>query len=585
MRNLKIADNLELPAEDALESVVGIIGKRGRGKSGLVKVFMEELVKVNLPFVAFDPVGIMWGIRSSIDGKSPGLPVLVVGGSHGDVRLDRRAGAAVCRAVVQANISCIIDFSEESKAVYREFVKDFSHTLFAINDTSRMVIIEETPELVPQRLRPDMAGTFEAVERLVSRGRNKGIGVTLVSQRTATINKDVLTQVDALFVFGSPSPQDRAALVDWVKAMDQEGRLKEFENGIAALKKQEAWFWSPEAFGGAFKEVRIRNFRTFHPDKTHLRRTGQLQLKPVTTDISSIVSKLGTQLDKLSKEKVDIASIPKLHGKIHNLERQLELAKDAKLSPIEIKRAIDAAKAPLAQENAALKAEVRKYRLYFKKTAQAFKKTAQAIDILTHNNPCITPGDGVETPIRDSGITREIIVKKAKEVIRQTEGGPSDDEKPIRAGEMRILKHLASRSPLTLTKNQLGTLSGFTPSGGTFNTYFGDLKRRGLITIDHAKNISVTELGMDIAGEVPPAPSTPEETLAMWKSNLRAGEAKILQEIVDVYPASISKDELGMRVEMTYTGGTFNTYVGILKRNSLIVVEDGRLKASEMLCE
>lgn len=577
--NLKIAKNLSLPAEDLLESVIGVIGKRGRGKTGKVKVMMEELVRVNLPFIALDPVGVMWGIRSSIDGKGPGLPVLIVGGSHGDVRLDRRAGAEIAKAVVQSNISCIIDFSEESKTAYREFVKDFAHTLFSINDTPRMVIIEEAPELVPQRMRPDMTGVFEAVERLVSRGRNKGIGVTLVSQRAATINKDVLTQIDALFVFGLTSPQDRKALAEWVQAKDDEGHLKEFEMGIASLQKQEAWFWSPEAFGGAFKKVKIRDFNTFHPDKTHLRRTGQLQLKPVTTDISKIVSKLGDQMDKLTKEKIDVASIPKLQSKIKVLERKLEHAKEQKLSPIEIKKAIEEAKAPLLQEIAALKAEAKKYNSYF-------KKTAQAIDTIIHNNPFIK---GSEKPqmtkanpyhVRTSGnITT--IESNSKAIERD----PSDNEKPLRAGEMRILKHLASRSPLTLTKNQLGTLSGFTPSGGTFSAYYGNLKRRKLITIDHAKNISVTEHGMDVAGEIPPAPSTPEETLAMWKSNLRAGEARILQEIVDAYPESISKDELGARVEMTYTGGTFNAYIGILKRNSLIFTEDGRLKASEMLCE
>src|SRR3989304_4979431 len=122
---LDISTNLKLPAEDALESAIGVIGKRGRGKSGLVKVLMEELVHVGLPFVAFDPVGVMWGLRSSLDGSGPGLPVLVVGGSPGDLRLERRAGAEIARAVVQANISCIVDFSEESKAVYREFVRGF----------------------------------------------------------------------------------------------------------------------------------------------------------------------------------------------------------------------------------------------------------------------------------------------------------------------------------------------------------------------------------------------------------------------------------------------------------------------------
>jgi hypothetical protein len=301
MKSIHLAEGLELPAEDLLESAIGIIGKRGRGKSGAVKVLMEQLVDVGLPFVAFDPVGIMWGIRSSFDGSGPGLPVLVIGGEHGDVPLDRKAGATVAQRIVKENVSAVIDFSDEPKAAYREFIRDFAHELFRRNDTPRLVILEEAPELVPQRVMGDRADTFEAVERLVSRGRNKGLGVVLVSQRAATINKDVLTQVDALLVMGLAAPQDRKALGDWIKAWDQENRAEEFDKGLAALKRQEGWFWSPEAFGGIFLRTRVREFRTFHPDKTHLRRMGWLKVRPVTADVAGVVARF--KGEKLAREE------------------------------------------------------------------------------------------------------------------------------------------------------------------------------------------------------------------------------------------------------------------------------------------
>lgn len=573
---LRIADNLHLPAEDLLESAIGVIGKRGRGKTGMVKVFMEELVASNLPFIALDPVGVMWGIRSSIDGKGPGLPVLIVGGSHGDVRLDRRAGAQIARAVVQANISCIIDFSEESKAAYREFVKDFAHTLFSINDTPRMVIIEEAPELVPQRMRPDMTGVFEAVERLVSRGRNKGIGVTLVSQRAATINKDVLTQIDALFVFGLTSPQDRKALVEWVQAKDDEGHLREFESGIAGLQKQEAWFWSPEAFAGQFTKVRIRDFKTFHPDKTHLRRTGLLTSKPVTTDISDTIKKLGGELDRLAKEKVSTASIPKLESKIKQLEHELEKAKahpqTATLSE-GARKAFTQAQDALKQENAALRAGL-------KKASSISRRVQKAIEILSG---VANPGPvDIPTPPQVTRQAQPMVYTPAP-TRRISEQPTSSDDAPMRSGERRVLETIATRYPLTLTRTQLGTLSGFTPSGGTFNTYFGDLKRRGFVTEDSSKNVVVTQEGMDYVGEVPKSPRTHEEIMAMWRRNLRAGEMRILEVLVDAYPECLSREELANSSEFTFTGGTFITYLGILKRNALITISGQEIRATEVL--
>jgi len=306
-RVLHLAPGLSVPADQFIESATALIGKRGSGKSGGVKVIEEELFRVGLPFITLDPVGVHWGIRSSFDGKSPGLPVLVIGGSHGDVRLDRRAGAETAKAILEANISCVIDFSEEPKSSYREFVRDFAREIYAKNQSPRVVIVEEAPELIPQKVQSDRAETFEAVERLASRGRNKGLGIVLVSQRAATINKDVLTQIDNLFVGRLVSPQDRKALSEWVEAWDVKDRLGEFADRLASLPTRTMYLWSPEALK-EFKPVRFRDFRTLHGDRTHLNRLGLLEAKPVTTDVTSVVEKLGKQLAVLSKEKADAAS-------------------------------------------------------------------------------------------------------------------------------------------------------------------------------------------------------------------------------------------------------------------------------------
>jgi hypothetical protein len=348
MKAIHLSDDLALPAEDLLESAIGIIAKRGRGKSGAIKVLMEELTRVGLPFVAFDPVGILWGIRSSFDGKGPGLPVLVIGGEHGDIQLDRKAGAKVAQRIIAENVSCVIDFSEEPKAAYREFVRDFAHELFRRNDTPRLVILEEAPELVPQRVMVDRSETYEAVERLVSRGRNKGVGVVLVSQRAATINKDVLTQVDALLVMGLTSPQDRKALGDWIDAWDVKKQAEKFDKGLAGLRVQEAWFWSPEAFGGIFKRVRIRNFTTFHPDKTHLRRMGWLKVRPVTADVAGVVA--GFKGEKPKKEEdVDEKEREQYEDRIKGLETKthdaLERARAADARVDELARMLKEANA------------------------------------------------------------------------------------------------------------------------------------------------------------------------------------------------------------------------------------------------
>jgi len=590
---------LALPAEETVEAAIGIIGKRGRGKSGAVKVLMEELVKAKLPFVMFDPVGIAWGLRSSLDGSAPsGAHVLVVGGAHGDVRLERRAGAEVARAIVQANISAIIDFSEEPKSVYREFVCDFSHEIFKVNDTSRLIIIEEAPELVPQRLRPEMTQVFEAVERLVSRGRNRGLGVVLVSQRAATINKDVLTQVDALMVFGLTSPQDRKALREWVEAKADEGHLHQFEEGLASLNRQEAWFWAPEAFGGIFRKVRIRPFATLHPDKTHLRRAGLLKVKPVTTDVTTIVAALGTAVAKISKEKTAVVDAKRLQAQVAKLDAENARLRARPAAPTPSQAGMRRVEIPVVKDGQIQRVEraidrLEKLRVAFYNDLRIVlptvegetKRLAESLDKARGRPPTLsTPRTHLGPMVpRPPLPTRPAPAPEARASVA-LESGTHDSAPSLRSGERRMLQTLAQRHQLKMTRAQLGTLAGFTPSGGTFSTYFGTLKRHGLLEENGNGTVRISQAGLDFLGEdVPPAPATTAELQAMWKNMVRAGEAKMLDQLVAVYPDGLTRQDLGERTGFTATGGTFSTYLGTLRRNGLVEADGELLKASETL--
>src|SRR5262249_52620409 len=63
---------------------------------------------------------------------------------------------------------------------------------------------------------------------------------------------------------------------------------------------------------------------------------------------------------------------------------------------------------------------------------------------------------------------------------------PSDSNvdqltRPLRPGEMKILMTMVQRYPMKLTRIQIATMAGFTAAGGTYGSYFGYLKKRGLI--------------------------------------------------------------------------------------------------------
>ena len=257
--------SIQIPINSATKTFA-ILAKRGAGKSYTGAVMAEEFAKNNIPFVVFDPIDVWWGLRLNKNGKDKGLPIVVFGLDHADIKLDRDMGRKIAQAVVKKNVSCVISTFGMPKVAQRHLIAEFAEELLNINNTPRHVFIEEAHEFVPQRVFGGLGKTFNNVSNLVVMGRNRGIGVTLINQRAATINKDVLTQLDTLLAFRNVSPQDRKALKEWVEYHAAEGDFEKFMDSLPSLPTGEGWIWSPE-FLRVFQKIKIRQRETFHPDR------------------------------------------------------------------------------------------------------------------------------------------------------------------------------------------------------------------------------------------------------------------------------------------------------------------------------
>jgi hypothetical protein len=105
---LHVSRELELPIGWATQTV-GILAKKGAGKSNAAVVMAEELYDTGVAWVAIDPKGDWYGIRSAGDGKAPGLPIPVFGGRHGDIPLEATAGALIADIVNEKGLTCVLD--------------------------------------------------------------------------------------------------------------------------------------------------------------------------------------------------------------------------------------------------------------------------------------------------------------------------------------------------------------------------------------------------------------------------------------------------------------------------------------------
>lgn len=147
-----------------------------------------------------------------------------------------------------------------------------------------------------------------------------------------------------------------------------------------------------------------------------------------------------------------------------------------------------------------------------------------------------------------------------------------------------MLRALASREPNELTRNQLATLAGLSANSGTFSTYLSKLRTAGAV-YESATGFTITQTGMGMLGETVPQPMSTADLVAQWKEKFPGKVGEMLDRLVERFPSTLSKEELGDVVGITPTSGTYSTYLSKLRSNGLVVVDrsTGQLKASEDL--
>ena len=262
----RLAKDLALP-DDAATQKLAVLGRSSSGKTYLAGKLVELLLEAKRQVVVLDPVGVWWGLRLAADGKGKGLDVPILGGPHGDVPLEATGGALVADVTVDKAASLVLDVSELTGGEMRRFVTEFAVRLLHRKKRARspvLVVWEEAQDFVPQRVFADAARMVGAVERLVKQGRNFGVGTLLISQRPQSVNKDVLNQTEALFVFQLTGPQERKAVEGWIveKALDRSALEL-----LPSLKQGDGLVWSP-TWLQTFQSVRALPKRTYDASAT-----------------------------------------------------------------------------------------------------------------------------------------------------------------------------------------------------------------------------------------------------------------------------------------------------------------------------
>ncbi|MHB1830132.1 MAG: ATP-binding protein [Candidatus Micrarchaeaceae archaeon] len=189
MMDINLADGVDIDAQAVVTGRGCAIGQSGSGKSYLAGVIAEDLCKARMPFCVIDTEGEYGALKKIFN-------IIVVGGENKDIDIDVDFHD-LFEASIANGIPVVLDLSD---SVDKASVANSAlEALYNIEDRKRspyLVIIEEADIFAPQIV----SSKYNIVEEISVRGRKRGIGLFITTQRPAKISKNVLAQCSYGFV-------------------------------------------------------------------------------------------------------------------------------------------------------------------------------------------------------------------------------------------------------------------------------------------------------------------------------------------------------------------------------------------------
>jgi hypothetical protein len=551
---LAVAKTLTLP----LKAVTGkhaLLGSSGAGKSNAGVVLAEAMYDAGLIFVAIDPKGDWWGLRYGANTRTPGLEIPIFGGLHSDdgLELHPESGSFIASLIVERRLRCVLDLSEMTKGEQTRFLADFAERLFRLKNSERFplhLFLDEVDEYLPQKViksEGNAARCLGVWSRIVKQGRNRGIGITLMSQRSAVVNKDVLTQTETLIALRTTAPQDRAAIRAWV---EHHALGRDLVNALPELENGEAWVWSPHAYK-LMANIQFARRRTFDSGATpelgeELEPPGRL----ADVDIAVIKEQMAETVEKAT------ANDPKtLKRKIADLERQLAERPAAEPQVLEVEvpfipRDVLKAITTIGTAGDQLMSEIAVLNLAIADAAVALADR---------------PGGANQRSAPPVKAPAAAPAAAPAPRPARTPAGPSDAS--LSGPQRKLLTVLAVYGPRT--KRQLAMQAGYSAKGGGFNNPLSSLRTLGYISPKGVEPIVIFDAGLDALGEYDPLP-TGQALIDHWMGLLSGPEKKILLPVIKAHPATLTKDELADAAGYDPAGGGFNNPLSRLRSLELV---------------
>ncbi len=421
------------------------------------------------------------------------------------------------------------------------------------------LFIDEADQFAPQRVQHGQERMLGSIDSLVRRGRTRGIGVTMITQRPATIHKDVFTQTEVLIALQLTSPQDRKAVEEWIQGNDTEGHRAEFMASLASLRVGQAWVWSP-SWLACFERVQIRERTTFNSSATP--KAGERAKIPkarAEVDLDVLRAKLAKVIEEAKSNDPTT-----LKREIAQLKQELTAAKKApppgpyRPTSEEMQREVQSAVLGERQRFAAQVAEALKPLDQWRTTLEWTAKAGKA-----------------PQPIKAKPLTQ---FPAPPRVARAAPAAAAPSDNALTKGERAVLIVLAQAKEAgqdLVSIRKAALRAGYSLNSSTWRNILSRLRSgHGEPYINTSEGVmSVTEPALAALGEYTPLP-TGQALLDYWKRELGSGvPGRVFQALIDNQPNEITKEDLAMAADCSSDSSTFRN--ALSKLNTLELM-DGR---------
>lgn len=536
----------------------------GGGKSWGARKLVEE-VHGKVQVIILDPEGEFATLREKFD--------FVLAGKGGDIPADPRHASLMARKAMELGMDLIVDLYELHPRERIQFVRRFLEGLDQLPKDlwhPVLVLVDEAHIFAPEQGSSEAA---DAMAALVSRGRKRGLGAVLLTQRLSKLAKDVAAECRNKLIGLANLDLDRKRGADELGFTDKAQVLM-----LRDLAAGQFYAVGP-AFPKGVNAVRIGQVKTSHP------KAGAHKAARPPAPSAKVKAALAKLSDLPKEAEQEAKTLADLQTQVRTLKGQLQAREREIVAPKPVQAPSEAILKRLSEQATHAANSDARFRIkkaldeYQDRLVAATKTCDQAMNeaFKEFKDQVWKPWAAIPlvmSPVKTLGtVAAPQVVKRL--VAQQT---PPTDSSGLGKCEKAILAVLAQKPGATFSRAKIGARSGYSKNSSGFANALSSLRTKGLISgladqIALPADVDVSGLGL---------PAVPQG-LEDWLGRLGKCERAIFQELLNARPGAMPREHIAEATGYSATSSGFANSLSYLKTLGLITAQAAGFSANPEL--